>query len=234
MPSLEENKAWSDEIIQRIDPSFRHRWEVFAELLREHLNDQTVWVDVGCGENEMVEMYGRLAKRAVGVDPLVPRRATTAPFIQADLKSLPFDSESVDLVTLRFVVEHLARIPEDLREVERILKPGGRLLVLTTNSASPFVILPRLLPFTLKNLMIRTLLKVREEEIFPTHHRFNRLATMRRGAGRLRLVEAQLIQDANYTRRWLFRILFAVHRLTRAPALQWIRPNIVAVFEKGG
>ena len=64
MPSLEENRNWSERMIAKVDPAFRHRWEAFADLLCHHLTKETVWVDVGCGENEMVEIYGERAKVA--------------------------------------------------------------------------------------------------------------------------------------------------------------------------
>lgn len=232
MRDLEKNKAWSDAVIRRIDPAFRHRWEVFADGIEAILTPDSVWVDVGCGENEMVERYGHLAQYAVGVDPLEPRRHTAAPFIKGDISHLPFADESVDLVTLRFVVEHLARIPEDFAEIERVLKPGGRLLVVTTNRRSPFVAGMALLPYRLKNLLIRTLLRVSEEEIFPTYHRFNTVRSMRRGAGSLALSRLELIQDANFTRRWLFLLLFTTHLVTGPKFLRWVRPNIVAEFVK--
>jgi SAM-dependent methyltransferase len=229
---LEANRIWSNAIIQRIDPSFRHRWEVFNDLLVQMLDEHTVWIDVGCGDNNLVETFGSHAQRAVGIDPLDPVGGTPAPFIKADITALPFEDNSVDVVTLRFVVEHLRRIPEDFAEVARVLRPGGRVLSVTTNTWSPFVFPLRLLPFGLKNLLIRSLLRVEERDIFPTYHRFNTPRRMRRGAGRLQLQRLILVQDCNFTRRWLFVCLFGIHLLTRPAVLQGLRPNLVAVLQK--
>ena len=53
-----------------------------------------------------------------------------------DFDALPFDAQSLDLVVLPHVLE-LARDPhQTLREVERVLRPEGRLVVLGFNPAS--------------------------------------------------------------------------------------------------
>jgi ubiquinone/menaquinone biosynthesis C-methylase UbiE len=235
MGSFEENRIWSEKIIRRWDPSFKHRWTLFEEAIRATLRPDSVWIDVGCGENYIVENLGSACRLSVGTDLLMPRRPTTAPFVRADLRHLPFRNSSADLVTLRFVVEHLANIPEDFAEVERILKPGGKLIILTTNAASPLIAIPHaLLPYRLKNMILRTLFKVREDEIFPTHHRFNSWRRMNRGAGRLEPVTIELLQDANWVRRPIFLFYFAWHLLTKPAITRRLRTNIIATFRKRG
>ena len=232
MSKNESNQAWSDRIRARHDPSFLHRWEAFNRMLTSRLTKSTRWLDVGCGNNTQVATYGHLAEYAVGVDLLPPEEPNGAPFVQSDLRSIPFPDASFDVVTLRFVVEHIPRVPEDLHEIVRVLRPGGSLIILTTNSHSPFVLPLRVLPFRLKNLLIRSLLRVREHDIFPTYHRFNTYARMKRGVPDLELERIEFIQDANFTRRWLFLVLFGFHLLSRPAALQRIRPNILAVFRR--
>jgi ubiquinone/menaquinone biosynthesis C-methylase UbiE len=232
MSTIESNQEWSDRIRRRYDPSFRHRWEAFNALLVERLGPGRRWLDVGCGDNEQVARFGHLAEYAVGVDLLPSENDNGALFVQSDLRSIPFPDASFDVITLRFVVEHIPHVPEDFQEIIRLLRPGGSLLILTTNSHSPFVLPLRVLPFRLKNLLIRSLLKVRENDIFPTYHRFNTVARMKRGVPGLELESIQLIQDANFTRRWLFLVLFGVHLVSRPKLLQRVRPNIIAEFRR--
>jgi ubiquinone/menaquinone biosynthesis C-methylase UbiE/predicted nucleic acid-binding Zn-ribbon protein len=54
-------------------------------------------------------------------------------FVEAPCESLPFEPESFDLVTAFEVIEHLERWQELLTEANRVLKPGGVLLVSTPN-----------------------------------------------------------------------------------------------------
>jgi ubiquinone/menaquinone biosynthesis C-methylase UbiE len=54
-------------------------------------------------------------------------------FVEAPCESLPFEPESFDLITAFEVIEHLERWRELLTEANRVLKPGGVLLVSTPN-----------------------------------------------------------------------------------------------------
>ena len=47
----------------------------------------------------------------------------------ADAEALPFEASSFDLVTSRIAPHHFANIPQFLAEVARVLKPGGRLII---------------------------------------------------------------------------------------------------------
>jgi SAM-dependent methyltransferase len=68
-----------------------------------------------------------------------PRRAgvlAARHALHCDFDALPFDSQSLDLVLLPHTLE-LARDPHDtLREVERVLRPEGRVVIVGLNPAS--------------------------------------------------------------------------------------------------
>ncbi|GLK68772.1 bifunctional demethylmenaquinone methyltransferase/2-methoxy-6-polyprenyl-1,4-benzoquinol methylase UbiE [Hansschlegelia plantiphila] len=51
-------------------------------------------------------------------------------FIQGNAEELPFPSSSFDAVTIAFGIRNVPRIPVALKEMRRVLKPGGHLLVL--------------------------------------------------------------------------------------------------------
>lgn len=57
-------------------------------------------------------------------------RQQSAGFLQADATVLPFSSNSFDAVTVGYGLRNLVDINACLREVERVLKPGGRFLCL--------------------------------------------------------------------------------------------------------
>ena len=66
-------------------------------------------------------------------DPLLPRREVA---LHCDFDALPFDSQSLDLVVLPHGLE-LARDPHlALREVERVLVPEGRVVIVGFNPTS--------------------------------------------------------------------------------------------------
>jgi demethylmenaquinone methyltransferase/2-methoxy-6-polyprenyl-1,4-benzoquinol methylase len=55
---------------------------------------------------------------------------TSIPFFEADALNLPFAGESFDLVTTAFGFRNLANYESGLREIARILRPGGTLAIL--------------------------------------------------------------------------------------------------------
>ncbi len=65
-----------------------------------------------------------------------PSRVLNAVSLTCDFDALPFDSQSLDLVVLPHALE-LARDPHlTLREVERVLRPEGRVVIIGFNTAS--------------------------------------------------------------------------------------------------
>ena len=50
--------------------------------------------------------------------------------VVADALDLPFESDQFDVVTVAFGLRNMADYPAALREMNRVLKPGGRLLIL--------------------------------------------------------------------------------------------------------
>ena len=56
-----------------------------------------------------------------------------------DCLDLPFADESFDLITIAFGLRNLADRAKGLSEMRRVLRPGGRLIVLEFCSALPLV-----------------------------------------------------------------------------------------------
>lgn len=226
------HKEWANQVLRRIDPAFRHRWVVYSDAVKNHLNPETIWIDCGCGDNEAVRAFGVQANCAAGLDIQEPLTGG-GNFVKGDIKRLPFASGCADLITLRFVVEHFPEVEAYFSEIDRVLRKNGKVIILTTNILSPLIFLPRLvLPYPIKNWILSRLFKVDSAEIFPTFHKLNSPGKFAKGIKNLHLQHLEFISDLNYTRKWVFRILLFWHILTRPAFLHKFRTNILAVLEK--
>lgn len=226
------NKEWSENILKSFDPSLKHRWEVYENYLRKHLNHNTLWLDLGCGNNADIEEKKNLVLYAVGVDIFRSDNPLSRPFIIADITSLPFKTDSIDLISLRSVIEHISDPKSLFTEIRRVLNPNGTVVLITTNIWSPIIFIPKILPYGLRKLIIKKLFNVYDEDIFPTYHKFNSYFKVIYRISKLHLTKLEFIQDLNFTNRIIFIIFLLWHLFTKIWFLKIFRTNIMAVYKK--
>jgi SAM-dependent methyltransferase len=111
--------------------------------------------DEACREG-LYPLLARRARQVVGVDvsPTVLRGARARHpglcGLVADVRCLPFADRTFDVVVSTSTLDHFVS-PRDLvaglRELERVLRPGGQLLLTLDNAANPAVALRNALPF---------------------------------------------------------------------------------------
>lgn len=97
-------------------------------------------MDLCCGTGDLAFALARAGARVTGVDfsdamlSVARRRSANAggevTFEQGDALRLRFEDRSFDLVTLGYGLRNLRDLDEGLREMARVTRPGGRLLVL--------------------------------------------------------------------------------------------------------
>ena len=64
-------------------------------------------------------------------------------YVTGDLTQIPFADESFDCVTCGWVIEHLPDPRPGLRELNRVLRPGGSALILATEDTFPGAVVSR-------------------------------------------------------------------------------------------
>lgn len=115
-------------------------WAAWARALGHLLPPLTV-ADLGCGEGYLTLEASRWAKKVIGIDrseavlrqarALARRRgATNVVWKRGELERVPLADASVDLALLSQALHHAADPQRALAEAVRIVKPGGRVLVL--------------------------------------------------------------------------------------------------------
>jgi demethylmenaquinone methyltransferase / 2-methoxy-6-polyprenyl-1,4-benzoquinol methylase len=90
-------------------------------------------LDACCGTGDLALAAARAGGRVTGVDfsgEMLARAERKAPefdWVQADAAALPFPDESFETVTVGFGIRNLADLEAGLRELARVLVPGGQL-----------------------------------------------------------------------------------------------------------
>jgi demethylmenaquinone methyltransferase/2-methoxy-6-polyprenyl-1,4-benzoquinol methylase len=90
-------------------------------------------LDVCCGTGDLALAAARAGGRVTGVDfsaQMLARAERKAPefdWVQADAADLPFPDGSFETATVGFGIRNLADLEAGLRELARVLVPGGRL-----------------------------------------------------------------------------------------------------------
>ena len=101
-------------------------------LIEPHLEGAHV-LEVGCGTGLLLQRAAARAASAVGVDlsegMLDKARQRGLEVVQGDATSLPFEDERFDLVYSFKVLAHVQDIEAALREITRVTKPGGRMVL---------------------------------------------------------------------------------------------------------
>lgn len=218
----------------------------YYEALKQAIGVRGNWLDIGCGhqvfgqwmKREQEEMFG-LASFATGMDPVEEDVRAHSGFqnkVSGSADELPFRGGSFDVVSANMVVEHLQKPAEALRQVHRVLKPGGRFVFHTTNFNSPLIFTAYYFPQGPKNLIIKILENREAADVFPTVYMMNREEDVRRLAREcgFSVKSIELVSTSAVTAVLgpvaAFELLCT--RLCRAKALAGLRSNLVVTLQK--
>ena len=114
-------------------------------LKKYNLKNDGLMLDVGCGEGRHIfgVMQDHPTMKCIGIDMdkaslniaeegyeyFESISNAGAEFIEGSAYSLPFDNDSFDLIVCSEVLEHLHEYNDAVKEIHRVLKPGGKFYV---------------------------------------------------------------------------------------------------------
>jgi SAM-dependent methyltransferase len=129
------------------DPRRDRKFERLAELLAAELPAERL-LDAGCGDGRYLGVLARapeppqqvvatdISERILATAAATGRRdapGLPVEFLRANMEQLPFADSHFDLVFSSQVIEHLLDPAAGARELARVLRPGGRLVLSTDN-----------------------------------------------------------------------------------------------------
>jgi demethylmenaquinone methyltransferase/2-methoxy-6-polyprenyl-1,4-benzoquinol methylase len=110
------------------------RWRRLAAEAAVERGDAVL--DACCGTGDLAIACAQAGGRVTGLDfseRMLERAREKAPsieWVRGDLLALPFPAESFDAATVGFGVRNVADLEAGVRELRRVLRPGGRLACL--------------------------------------------------------------------------------------------------------
>lgn len=117
--------------------------KIRIKRIRKYINKSHVVCDIGCGKNlEFLKSMSSVVCKCIGIDKKVPEvnysNIETKRFKLNN--KIPLENDSIDVVTMLAVLEHLDNPTMILQEIKRILKPEGLLLITVPSERAKLVL----------------------------------------------------------------------------------------------
>lgn len=161
---------------RRLKPGYRPALEVYLGLMDPLVTGESRILDAGCGPGGLVTQHEGVARLVVGADRYASHfqePADVANLIESDIGVLPFESNSLDLITCSWVLEHLEAPTQVFAEFYRVLRPGGAVLFITPNKRNYAVWMRQLIPNSISKPIVSAIYGRNEDFINPTYYRAN-------------------------------------------------------------
>lgn len=173
---------------KRMHKMQHHDWEdsmvLLVKTLKELLPTEAHVFDAGCGHgnyliDEMLDLWGTRLGMDIGEEQTVGNTSVQG-IIYGNLERIPIPDNSFDVVTSLWVFEHLRKPKNVMKEMHRILKPGGLLVFATPNKKSLQVRFKKHLPNKMAIRLIKRIYGREEQDVFPAYYRANTVGEIQR------------------------------------------------------
>ena len=150
MEDIRKGQEHSDKAAERGEPSYvwrdgqKRRMALIKQYAEERINGDIL--EDGCGVGAYLNRFMQTARHAVGIEIEFERgqfAKQVCPNENTDIVNscgeyLPFKDNTYDLILSHEVIEHVNDDKLCIREMVRVLKPGGRIILFCPNRGYPF------------------------------------------------------------------------------------------------
>jgi len=175
-------------------------------------------LDAGCGNgNYVIDEFRKKIDWAAGVDAdtgATRNNICLDEIKYSNLESIPYPDNEFEVVISLWVVEHLKNPEKVFLELKRVLKPGGKMLLVTPNANCWLVGARKLLGNRrLGRIINRWIYGRKEIDVFPTYYRANTIKSVKKmlSEAGFKTVETELNYEPGYTA--FNKIFFAIFNL---------------------
>ena len=121
---------------KKIRPQTRYPFQLCEHLfLRFDMKKSNKLLDVGCGRGDFSKGFKELGLLVSGLDVIKSQsemlKDIEIKYANIENDKFPFNDETFDIIFSKSVIEHLRNPDNFIKEIHRLLKPGGRIIILT-------------------------------------------------------------------------------------------------------
>jgi SAM-dependent methyltransferase len=201
------------------------------------------WVDVGCGRDifpnnrDLAHFLARRAGFLYGIDPddNVRSNEFVHDYFQGRAEECTAESD-FDVVTLRMVAEHVEDPDASLTSIDRMLAPGGVIVIYTPYKWAPMSVMAKLSPMAVHHFLKKALWKTEKRDTFPVQYRMNTRRALQELFARLGYAEAffEYLEDCRTfaATRALVRSEIAIKNILNRFNLKYPEACLLAVYRK--
>lgn len=172
MPIRNTIKKINSRIDSYLAPQAPDRMQTYRDLLFDQEFSRALHFGSGRDKRGLgteLEEYGEVV--AIDPDRSGIDENTVQDKVLGDGQRLPFDANSFDLVFSEYVFEHLPDPHAALSEIDRVLQPGGSVIILVPNPNHYYARIADLTPFWFHELWFRLQgVEDHEKDRFPTQY----------------------------------------------------------------
>lgn len=120
---------------------FVFRREVFVAAINSYYQCETPLLDLGCGPGVLIEYAVKYGWDYIGLDLSLYNLRTAnggAKMVNGDMEKLPFKNDVFSFISAMGAIEYVPNWRQCVREMIRVVKPGGFILVSLPNKYSPY------------------------------------------------------------------------------------------------
>lgn len=152
-----DGKLWNDHYrgnpVTFDEHLFQSRRDFTVDYVLTNSSPDATIIDVGCGAAPVVSRLLASQRSCIGVDysfdmlrfsqdELRKSNRQNTALLQADCQALPFPDDHFDIIICLGVISYIEDYQLALKELYRIIKPGGRLIISFRNKYNPVLLDP--------------------------------------------------------------------------------------------
>lgn len=229
-----------------IVPNLLYSQAIYENELCMYAENIESWLDLGCGHQLLPAWRSQAELELVGKIPILvgldydweslKKHRSIDVLVRGDISRLPFRNDNFDLVTSNMVFEHLTDPLGQLKEILRVLKPGGVLMFHTPNALGYGTFLARMIPDFVKDKLVYLLDGREANDVFKAYYKINSLTQIEKEVGKtnfsIRRVRS-VVSDAIFSVIPPLAVieLFFIRLLMRR-SFRRIRSSFIVVLQK--